>query len=126
MVTEIIESGAQTIPVATKMRKNWRYMVINVLDEYYWMNDYWLKGPDSSKVVDYLNQENGYFQQVMAPQNRCRIRFTTKLKIELNNRTSLYRIIKMATGILPKQKVVRSIQYMFVKRNNSSSGRIIT
>lgn len=30
-------------------------------DNYYWLNDYWLKGPDSAEVVDYLKKENDYF-----------------------------------------------------------------
>ena len=35
-------------------------------DEYYWLNDYWLKGPDSNKVIDYLTAENRYFDAVMS------------------------------------------------------------
>ncbi|WP_409017698.1 S9 family peptidase [Dyadobacter sp. CY323] len=35
-------------------------------DEYYWMADYFSKGPDSSKVVDYLNAENAYTDTMMA------------------------------------------------------------
>ena len=34
-------------------------------DDYYWMNDYWLNGPDSNKVIDYLTAENEYADAVM-------------------------------------------------------------
>lgn len=36
-----------------------------VADNYYWMIDYFKKGPDSSKVVDYLKTENDYLDQMM-------------------------------------------------------------
>lgn len=37
------------------------------VDDYYWLNQYWLKGPDAPKVVQYLEQENSYYDQVMQP-----------------------------------------------------------
>lgn len=36
-----------------------------VSDPYYWMNDYFKKGPDSSKVVAYLEAENNYTHEMM-------------------------------------------------------------
>ena len=36
-----------------------------VTDNYYWMIDYFKKGPDSSKVVDYLKAENRYLDTIM-------------------------------------------------------------
>ncbi|MCF0041025.1 S9 family peptidase [Dyadobacter sp. CY399] len=35
-------------------------------DEYYWMADFFSKGPDSNKVVDYLKAENAYTDTMMA------------------------------------------------------------
>ncbi len=35
-------------------------------DEYYWMNDYFKKGPDSTKAVDYLKAENAYLDTMMS------------------------------------------------------------
>ena len=35
------------------------------IDEYYWLNDYFKKGPDSAKVVDYLKAENAYLDTMM-------------------------------------------------------------
>lgn len=34
-------------------------------DPYYWLNDFWLKGPDSDHVIEYLNQENAYLDTMM-------------------------------------------------------------
>ena len=36
------------------------------IDNYYWLNDYFKKGPDSEKVVAYLNAENAYYDSMMA------------------------------------------------------------
>lgn len=36
-----------------------------VVDNYYWMIDYFKKGPDSTKVVDYLKAENAYLNTMM-------------------------------------------------------------
>ena len=35
------------------------------IDEYYWMGDFFREGPDSDKVVEYLNEENKYTQAMM-------------------------------------------------------------
>jgi oligopeptidase B len=36
------------------------------IDNYYWMIDYFKKGPDSTKVVDYLKAENTYLDSMMS------------------------------------------------------------
>ncbi|MBP8067572.1 MAG: oligopeptidase B, partial [Pedobacter sp.] len=36
-----------------------------VIDNYYWMIDYFKKGPDSTKVVNYLKAENAYLDTMM-------------------------------------------------------------
>lgn len=36
-------------------------------DEYYWMNDYFKKGPDSIEVLEYLKAENAYLDTMMGP-----------------------------------------------------------
>lgn len=52
-------------PVAEK-KAHWRDIHGDkVLDNYYWMYDYFGKGPDSTNVVNYLKAENEYLDQVM-------------------------------------------------------------
>lgn len=41
-------------------------------DPYYWLNDYFKKGPDSSKVLEYLNAENAYLDTMMAGTKQFR------------------------------------------------------
>lgn len=36
-----------------------------VLDNYYWLNDFFKKGPDSAAVIAYLEEENAYTAQMM-------------------------------------------------------------
>ncbi|MGY0039593.1 hypothetical protein [Pedobacter sp. NJ-S-72] len=37
-----------------------------VTDNYYWMIDYFTKGPDSTETIDYLNAENTYLETMMS------------------------------------------------------------
>ncbi|WP_257666932.1 S9 family peptidase [Parapedobacter tibetensis] len=36
-----------------------------VVDNYYWLNDYFKKGPDTASVIEYLNAENAYTDAMM-------------------------------------------------------------
>jgi oligopeptidase B len=53
-------------PVAEKKNKELVAHGDTRMDEYYWMNDYFKKGPDSTHVVDYLKAENAYLDTMMA------------------------------------------------------------
>ena len=53
-----------------------------IVDNYYWMNDFFKKGPDSAKVVNYLKEENDYIEKVMAPTKN----FQESLFHEMKNR----------------------------------------
>src|SRR5688500_19051655 len=52
-------------PVATKYPKTLESNGDKRIDNYYWMNDYWLKGPRSEEVVKYLEEENAYYNESM-------------------------------------------------------------
>ncbi|SKB83981.1 S9 family peptidase [Dyadobacter psychrophilus] len=51
-------------------------------DEYYWMADFFSKGPDSNKVVDYLKAENAYTDTMMADTKK----FQEDLFVEMKGR----------------------------------------
>jgi oligopeptidase B len=55
------------IPSALKKNKLLEIHGDKRSDDYYWMNDYWLKGTDSGRVLNYLDEENAYFNEVMKP-----------------------------------------------------------
>ena len=55
-----------TAPIAAT-KAHWRTIHSDsVLDNYYWMYDYFGKGPDSTNVVDYLKAENAYLDTTMS------------------------------------------------------------
>lgn len=54
-----------------------------VVDDYYWMYDYFGKGPDSTKVIEYLTQENNYFNAVMKPAEGLRTKLFNEMKARI-------------------------------------------
>lgn len=66
-LTTQAQFGNATPPVAEK-KAHWRDVHGDrVQDNYYWMYDFFGKGPDSTKVIEYLTRENEYFDAVMKP-----------------------------------------------------------
>lgn len=57
--------GTATAPIAEKKEHIRDIHGDKVQDDYYWMYDYFGKGPDSTLVVDYLKAENAYLDTVM-------------------------------------------------------------
>lgn len=53
-------------PVAEKIPHERTIHGDTVVDNYYWMIDHFKKGPDSTKVIDYLNTENAYLDTMMS------------------------------------------------------------
>ncbi|MEO6540143.1 MAG: S9 family peptidase [Ferruginibacter sp.] len=53
-------------PIAEKKAKELIAHGDTRVDNYYWMNDFFKKGPDSTKVVDYLEAENAYYDTMMS------------------------------------------------------------
>jgi oligopeptidase B len=50
------------------------------LDNYYWMNDYFKKGPDSAKVVEHLKAENAYLDTMLSNSRQFRDDLFAELK----------------------------------------------
>lgn len=53
-------------PVAEKKNKELLAHGDTRMDEYYWMNDYFKKGPDSTNIVNYLKAENAYVDTMLS------------------------------------------------------------
>ncbi|MHA4893726.1 S9 family peptidase [Pedobacter sp. PWIIR3] len=51
-----------------------------VVDNYYWMIDYFKKGPDSTKVVDYLTAENKYLDTMLSGSKSLQENLFNELK----------------------------------------------
>ena len=75
-----------TPPVADK-KEHWRDINGDrVLDNYYWMYDYFGKGPDSTKVVDYLKAENTYLNTVMGGTQKLQADLYTEMKSRIKEK----------------------------------------
>jgi oligopeptidase B len=55
-------------------------------DNYYWLNDYFKKGPDSTKVVDYLAAENKYYDTMMSGTKILQEKLYTEMKARIKEK----------------------------------------
>jgi oligopeptidase B len=55
-------------------------------DDYYWMNDYFKKGPDSTRVVEYLTAENTYLDTMMAGTKQIQSDLFTEIKSRIKEK----------------------------------------
>jgi oligopeptidase B len=55
-------------------------------DDYYWMNDFFKKGPDSTKVVDYLNAENAYLDTMLSASKQFRENLFKEMKARIKEK----------------------------------------
>ncbi len=56
------------------------------VDNYYWMNDFFKKGPDSNKVVDYLKAENAYLETVLGGTKELQASLFTEMKSRIKEK----------------------------------------
>lgn len=81
-------------PIAEK-KEHWRILHGDkVLDNYYWMYDFFGKGPDSTKVVDYLKAENAYLDQVMAGTKQMQADLFTEMKNRIKEKDESVPVFK--------------------------------
>ena len=65
-----------------------------VTDNYYWLIDYFKKGPDSSKVVDYLKAENAYTDTMMSGNAKLRKQLFTEMKARIKEKDESVPVFK--------------------------------
>ena len=57
-----------------------------VVDNYYWLNDFFKKGPDSTAVVKYLEEENAYTQAMMSGTESLQEKLFTEMKSRIKEK----------------------------------------
>ncbi|GGH25744.1 oligopeptidase B [Sphingobacterium alkalisoli] len=57
-----------------------------VADNYYWLNDYFKKGPESANVVKYLEAENAYTQEMMKSTEGLQAKLFTEMKSRIKEK----------------------------------------
>lgn len=81
-------------PVAEK-KEHWRTIHEDkVLDSYYWMYDYFGKGQDSTKVVDYLKAENNYLDDVMGNTKKLQADLFAEMKARIKEKDETVPVFK--------------------------------
>lgn len=73
-------------PVAEKKDKELTAHGDTRIDEYYWLNDYFKKGPDSTKVVEYLTAENNYLDTMMSGTKKFQEDLFTEMKARIKEK----------------------------------------
>lgn len=64
------------------------------IDNYYWLNDYFKKGPDSTKVVDYLTAENKYYDTMMSGTNALQEKLYAEMKARIKEKDESVPVFK--------------------------------
>ncbi len=83
-----------TAPIAEK-KEHWRTIHDDkVLDNYYWMYDFFGKGPDSTKVVDYLNAENTFLAAVMNGTQKFQTDLFSEMKARIKEKDESVPVFK--------------------------------
>lgn len=65
-----------------------------VNDPYYWMIDYFKKGKDSTKVVNYLTAENAYLETMMADTKQLREKLFKEMKARIKEKDESVPVFK--------------------------------
>ena len=81
-------------PVAEKKAKELIAHGDTRIDNYYWMNDYFKKGPDSTKVVDYLKAENAYYDTMMSGTKTLQENLYTEMKARIKEKDESVPVFK--------------------------------
>lgn len=81
-------------PVAEKKAKDLIAHGDTRVDHYYWMNDYFKKGHDSTKVVDYLVAENKYYDTMMAGTKAFQEKLYAEMKARIKEKDESVPVFK--------------------------------
>jgi len=81
-------------PVAEKQNHVREIHGEKVSDPYYWMIDYFKKGKDSTKVVNYLTAENAYLETMMADTKQLRDNLYEEMKARIKEKDESVPVFK--------------------------------
>lgn len=81
-------------PVAEKQNHIREIHGEKVNDPYYWMIDYFKKGKDSTKVVNYLTAENAYLETMMADTKQLREKLFKEMKARIKEKDESVPVFK--------------------------------
>ncbi len=88
------------------------------IDNYYWLNDYFRKGPDSTKVVDYLKAENVYLDTMMAGTKDFQQKLYDEMKARIKEKDESVPVFK--NGYYYYTRMVEGKEYYVYCRKKAS------
>jgi len=108
-------------PVCEKKTKELKAHGDTRPDDYYWLNDYFKKGPDSSKVVDYLKAENAYLDTMVSGLKPFQESLYTEMKSRIKEKDETVPYLK--NGYYYYNRMEKGKEYyVFCRRNGNMSG----
>jgi oligopeptidase B len=81
-------------PVADKKPKTLTAHGDTRIDNYFWMNDFFKKGPDSDNVVKYLEAENAYYDTMMSATKAFQEKLYTEMKARIKEKDESVPVFK--------------------------------
>ncbi len=91
------------------------------MDNYYWLSDYFKKGPDSSKVVEYLKAENAYLDTMMNGIKPFRENLYNEMKARIKEKDETVPWSKNGYFYYTRMEEGKEY-YLFCRRKGSMSG----
>ena len=107
-----------TAPIADKKPKELVDHGDTRLDNYFWMNDYFKKGPDSSNVVKHLEAENKYYDTMMAATEAFQEKLYTEMKARIKETDESVPYLK--NGYFYYTRVVEGKDYYVFSRKKGT------
>jgi len=90
------------------------------VDEYYWMNDFFKKGPDAELVIDYLKKENDYTDALLKPTARLQEQLFQEMKARIQEKDESVPYLK--NGYYYYTRTEEGKQYFKFCRKKDQSG----
>lgn len=105
-------------PVAEKQAKELIAHGDTRIDNYYWMESYFRKNADSTKLVDYLNAENNYFDTMMSGTKTLQENLYTEMKARIKEKDESVPVFK--NGYYYYNRVVEGKDYFVYCRKKGN------
>jgi len=95
LITNVNAQFLKATPPVAEKKPYWRILHDDkVHDNYYWMYDYFGKGPDSTKAVDYLKAENTYLETVMGSTRQFQADLFKEMKARIKEKDESVPVFK--------------------------------
>ena len=88
------------------------------IDNYYWMNDFFKKGIDSNKVVEYLGAENKYYDTMMSATKPLQEKLYTEMKARIKEKDESVPVFK--NGYFYYSRLVEGKDYFIYCRKKGT------